>query len=394
MEQKTYSVSQVNELIKNIIDNEAILENMQIEGELSSFSITRNIAYFNLKDNDSILNCVLFNADRFPEFRVGDYVIIRGSIKYYAKGGRLSFNAIFMQQAGQGKLYKQFLELKLKLENEGLFDKAFKKAMPEHIRKVGVISSRTGAVIQDIINVTSRRNPLLNIVLYDVQVQGKYAKEQIVKGIQFFSEYKDIDIIIVARGGGSIEDLQPFNEEEVARACFDCKKPVISAVGHETDFTIIDFVADFRAPTPSAAAELVSADIINIKGQMLNRLNVLANLLKSKLNIFGQQIEHTVLKLQKKTVSNIQDTILQTVGLETRLQSKLENTLQTSTYRVNLLINTLDKLNPIKLLNKGYSIISKNNLVVNDSKLLAINDDIEVQFYKGKVIASVKDIKE
>ncbi|MDD4350727.1 MAG: exodeoxyribonuclease VII large subunit [Clostridia bacterium] len=394
MEQKTYSVSQVNELIKNIIDNEAILENMQIEGELSSFSITRNIAYFNLKDNDSILNCVLFNADRFPEFRVGDYVIIRGSIKYYAKGGRLSFNAIFMQQAGQGKLYKQFLELKLKLENEGLFDKAFKKAMPEHIRKVGVISSRTGAVIQDIINVTSRRNPLLNIVLYDVQVQGKYAKEQIVKGIQFFSEYKDIDIIIVARGGGSIEDLQPFNEEEVARACFDCKKPVISAVGHETDFTIIDFVADFRAPTPSAAAELVSADIINIKEQMLNRLNVLANLLKSKLNIFGQQIEHTVLKLQKKTVSNIQDTILQTVGLETRLQSKLENTLQTSTYRVNLLINTLDKLNPIKLLNKGYSIISKNNLVVNDSKLLAINDDIEVQFYKGKVIASVKDIKE
>lgn len=394
MEQKTYSVSQVNELIKNIIDNEAILENMQIEGELSSFSITRNIAYFNLKDNDSILNCVLFNADRFPEFRVGDYVIIRGSIKYYAKGGRLSFNAIFMQQAGQGKLYKQFLELKLKLKNEGLFDKAFKKAMPEHIRKVGVISSRTGAVIQDIINVTSRRNPLLNIVLYDVQVQGKYAKEQIVKGIQFFSEYKDIDIIIVARGGGSIEDLQPFNEEEVARACFDCKKPVISAVGHETDFTIIDFVADFRAPTPSAAAELVSADIINIKEQMLNRLNVLANLLKSKLNIFGQQIEHTVLKLQKKTVSNIQDTILQTVGLETRLQSKLENTLQTSTYRVNLLINTLDKLNPIKLLNKGYSIISKNNLVVNDSKLLAINDDIEVQFYKGKVIASVKDIKE
>lgn len=394
MEQKTYSVSQVNELIKNIIDNEAILENMQIEGELSSFSITRNIAYFNLKDNDSILNCVLFNADRFPEFRVGDYVIIRGSIKYYAKGGRLSFNAIFMQQAGQGKLYKQFLELKLKLENEGLFDKAFKKAMPEHIRKVGVISSRTGAVIQDIINVTSRRNPLLNIVLYDVQVQGKYAKEQIVKGIQFFSEYKDIDIIIVARGGGSIEDLQPFNEEEVARVCFDCKKPVISAVGHETDFTIIDFVADFRAPTPSAAAELVSADIINIKEQMLNRLNVLANLLKSKLNIFGQQIEHTVLKLQKKTVSNIQDTILQTVGLETRLQSKLENTLQTSTYRVNLLINTLDKLNPIKLLNKGYSIISKNNLVVNDSKLLAINDDIEVQFYKGKVIASVKDIKE
>ena len=188
--------------------------------------------------------------------------------------------------------------------------------------------------------------------------------------------------------------MQPFNEEEVARACFDCKKPVISAVGHETDFTIIDFVADFRAPTPSAAAELVSADIINIKEQMLNRLNVLANLLKSKLNIFGQQIEHTVLKLQKKTVSNIQDTILQTVGLETRLQSKLENTLQTSTYRVNLLINTLDKLNPIKLLNKGYSIISKNNLVVNDSKLLAINDDIEVQFYKGKVIASVKDIKE
>lgn len=394
MEQKTYSVSQVNELIKNIIDNEAILENMQIEGELSSFSITRNIAYFNLKDNDSVLNCVLFSADRFSQFKVGDYVIARGSVKYYAKGGRLSFNAIFMQQAGQGKLYKQFLELKLKLENEGLFDKAFKKPMPEHIKKIGVISSRTGAVIQDIINVTSRRNPLLNIVLYDAQVQGKYAKEQLVKGIQFFSEYKDIDVIIVARGGGSIEDLQPFNEEEVARACFDCKKPLISAVGHETDFTIIDFVADFRAPTPSAAAELVSVDIVNIKEQMLNRVNVLTNLLQSKVNMLGQQIEHNVLKMQKKTTSNIQDTVLQTVGLETRLQSKLENVIQSSAYSVNILLNTLDKLNPIKLLNKGYSIVSRNNMVVNDTKLLAINDDIEVQFYKGKILARVKEIKE
>ncbi len=394
MNDKVYSVGQINELIRNIIDNEAILENINVEGELSSFSITRNIAYFNLKDDNNLLSCVLFNADKYADYKVGDFVKLYGSIKYYAKGGRLSFNATRMEQAGQGRLYKQFLELKAKLENEGLFDNAFKKPIPSNINKIAVITSKSGAVLQDIFNVTSRRNPMLNIMLYDVQVQGQYAKSQIVDALHYLSGYKDIDVIIVARGGGSLEDLQPFNEEEVARACFDCETPVISAVGHETDFTIIDFVADLRAPTPSAAAELVTKDLSSVRIGLKQKCILMSGYINTYIQTQDQRIKSGMLRLEKHTITNVQDSTLRLISLETKINAHIDKTIDNAIYSVNMKLNTLDKLNPTNVLRKGYSILTSSNNVVKSIRDVHVNDDIDVTLLDGNVSAKVVNIKE
>ncbi|MBQ8615468.1 MAG: exodeoxyribonuclease VII large subunit, partial [Clostridia bacterium] len=262
------SVTQLNNRIKNIIDNEVILEDIIVTGELSSFSITRNIAYFTLKDNDNLLSCVQFGCKN--EFKIGDMVQCRGNVKYYPKGGKLTFNALAIELCGQGELYQQFLALKEKLNKEGLFDESHKIPIPKFIKSIGVVTSKTGAVLQDIKNVTSRRNPNLDIYVYDAQVQGKFAVRDVIEGITYFDNMTDVDVIIVARGGGSIEDLMPFNNEELARIAFICNKPLISAVGHETDFSILDFVSDLRAPTPSAAAELVTFDSFEVKRHVLD----------------------------------------------------------------------------------------------------------------------------
>ena len=255
---ETYlSISQVNNYIKNIFEAEVMLQNICVFGEVSSYKISNGIAYFNLQDENGLLPCVLFGANRFDVPNVGDMVLVVGSVSYYAKGGKLSFNATHIAPYGKGLLYEKFLKLKEELESRGYFNLDHKKPLPERVNRIGVVTSATGAVIQDIIDVTHRRNKGVDIVLYPVKVQGIGAEVEIAKGINFFSEYPNVDVVIVARGGGSLEDLQPFNTELVAEATYNCLKPIVSAVGHETDTTIIDFVSDLRAPTPSAAAELV-----------------------------------------------------------------------------------------------------------------------------------------
>ncbi|MFQ6773404.1 MAG: exodeoxyribonuclease VII large subunit, partial [Clostridia bacterium] len=294
----TFSVKEISNYIKQVIDAEAVWNNILVMGEVSSYNVTRGIAYFNIKDEDSLLSCVLFNAEKYGPVKIGDKVLLRGSVKYYVKGGRLSFNAISLQQYGQGELYQKFLQLKEKLTNEGLFDESHKKPLPQDIKRVGVVTSRTGAVIRDIINVSTRRNPMIDIVLYNAQVQGVCAVEQIIDGIKFFDQYDPVDVIVVARGGGSIEDLQPFNEEAVARAVYECNKPLVSAVGHETDFTIIDFVADLRAPTPSAAAELVTTDMSGVVAKLKNALAGLTYEENKRLDMYYTNTTNRVLKLK------------------------------------------------------------------------------------------------
>ena len=254
------SVTQFSNYVKQIFNSEELLHNISIYGEVSGFNITRGTAYFNLKDSESLLPCVRFSVDELSYIpKEGDMVVVVGSPNYYTKGGRFSFVVREIKAYGLGLLYQQFLEMKQKLEKEGLFDDKNKKAIPKNIQKIGVVTSETGAVIQDIIDISHRRNPNLNILLYPAKVQGIGAEQTICAGLSSLDE-TDVDVIIIARGGGSLEDLSPFNTEVVARAIFGTKKPVISAVGHETDFTIADFVADLRAPTPSAAAEIVSID--------------------------------------------------------------------------------------------------------------------------------------
>lgn len=383
---KIFTVSQINRMIKDLIDNEVILEDITVTGELSSFSINRNIMYFTLKDNDNLLYCIKYKATQ--EFKVGDLVQCRGNIKYYPKGGKLTFSVNQIEHCGQGELYKQFLMLKEKLSAEGLFDERHKIPIPRFITSIGVVTSQTGAVLQDIINVSHRRNPNLDIYVYDAQVQGSVAVRQVIEGITYFDNYSDVDVIIVARGGGSLEDLSAFNDEELARIAYICNKPLISAVGHETDYSILDFVADLRAPTPSAAAELVTyvnkdliqyIDTIKVKLDQYIRdqiENIQSSILASSTNI-----DYNINELINDEVLLIKDCV-QTI--DEILAKNIDNTI----HRVDIALNTLDKLNPIALLKKGYSLVSAKNQPVN-YKNVNVGDKINIRTADMKMTAEI-----
>ena len=360
---KVFTVSALNKIIKDLIDNEVILEDIAVSGELSSFSVTRGIAYFTLKDNDNLLNCVQFGNKQ--EFKIGDMVEVRGNVKYYPKGGKLTFNAFSISLCGEGELYQQFLKLKAKLEAEGLFDTTHKIPLPRFINSIGVVTSKTGAVLQDIKNVTSRRNPNLDIYVYDAQVQGKTAVRDVIEGITYFDNLTDVDVIIVARGGGSIEDLSAFNDEELARIAYICNKPLISAIGHETDFSILDFVADLRAPTPSAAAELVSFDCNELIRYIKDITNGLNQNLTQNLTELETSINLSLLNIEKEINNIINDETMRIVDIINNLDRSIDNIIETTKYRVDLSINTLDKLNPIKLLKSGYSYATVNDAPIN-----------------------------
>ena len=360
---KTYSVTAINKIIKNFIDNEVILEDITVTGELSSFSVSRNIAYFTLKEVRDLLSCVMFNTKQL--FSVGDLVQVRGNIKYYPQGGKLHLNALSIELCGQGELYQQFLQLKAKLEAEGLFDDKNKVPLPRFINSIGVVTSKTGAVLQDIKNVSFRRNPNLEIYVYDAQVQGKMAVNDIIQGITYFDNLTDVDVIVVARGGGSLEDLSVFNDEELARVAYICNKPLISAVGHETDFSILDFVADLRAPTPSSAAELVTFDSSELKRYILELNNKIDATLSNNLASVTNQVNDYAMSIESQVNSAINDETLYILDLFNNIQANIDNELNNTIYRVNLSLNTLDKLNPIKLLRSGYSYVSTDGKPIN-----------------------------
>ena len=383
---KIFTVSQINRMIKDLIDNEVILEDITVTGELSSFSVNRNIMYFTLKDNDNLLYCIKYKATQ--EFKVGDLVQCRGNIKYYPKGGKLTFSVNQIEHCGQGELYKQFLMLKEKLSAEGLFDERHKIPIPRFITSIGVVTSQTGAVLQDIVNVSHRRNPNLDIYVYDAQVQGSVAVRQVIEGITYFDNYSDVDVIIVARGGGSLEDLSAFNDEELARIAYICNKPLISAVGHETDYSILDFVADLRAPTPSAAAELVTyvnkdliqyIDTIKVKLDQFIRDQI--EKIQSSILASSTNIDYNINELINDEVLLIKDCV-QTI--DEILAKNIDNTI----HRVDIALNTLDKLNPIALLKKGYSLVSTKNQPVN-YKNVNVGDKINIRTADMKMTAEI-----
>lgn len=387
--ERTLQVSQINRIIKDIVDHEIILENVKVVGEISSFSITRGTAYFVIKDADSMLNCVMFNCPQ--QYNIGDDIIVQGSVKYYEKGGKLSLNVYKIEIAGQGELYKQFLLMKEKLENEGLFEESHKKPIPSYIKRVGVVTSKTGAVIQDIINVRNRRNPSLDIVVYDAQVQGILAKKQIIEGIKFFDNYNAVDCIIVARGGGSLEDLQPFNEEDVARAVYNCNKPIISAVGHETDFTIIDFVSDYRAPTPSVASEIVAFDVIEAKNIVNFYKNQFEKTLKNSILDYEMILKDYYSRIENSVHNQMNEIKLSISNYLNRYDFLIEKSINDTKYRIDLLLTTLDNLNPAKILSKGYSVIKKDKIYQKDYSNININDIIEIENDKESCLCLVKD---
>lgn len=389
---KPITVTQLGTYLKQIFDSEELLHNISVVGEISGYSNVRGTAYFTLKDETSALSCVCFTANEFPGFNNGDSVVVVGSPKYYVKGGRLNFNVVYIEHYGESVLYKQFLELKAKLENLGYFDPSHKLPLPKNIKRIGVVSSEGGAVIQDIINVRTRRNSGIDIVLYPVKVQGVGAEVEIAKGIEILDNY-NVDVIIVARGGGSVEDLQPFNTEIVATAVYNCNKFVMSAVGHETDFTIIDFCSDMRAPTPSAAAELLCENISDKKLRVQNLAIRLERYVSNMLEYNNEIIKKGVYSLNKACGYLLQDSRFVLNSDISNFSKQIKLFFDAKQTQLSHRSDMLSKLNPNEILKLGYAAVKLGDNFITSVKSVEVGSKIDVCLKDGKLITNVVSVE-
>ena len=393
-EDMAISVTELNSYIKNKIADDEYLNNVLIKGEISNFKnhYTGHM-YFTLKDENSLIKCVMFKTyaqklDFMP--KDGVKVFVLGGVSVFERDGVYQIYVKAMQEDGVGVLYKKYEELKQRLEQEGYFAEEHKKAIPQMPKIIGVLTSQTGSVIRDIINVSTRRNPNVNIRLYPVPVQGEGAAEKIADGIKFMNKNQLADVLILARGGGSLEDLWPFNEEIVAHAIYNSEIPVISAVGHETDFSISDFVADLRAPTPSAAAELAVPDVYEVKQKINSYQNRLRLSLVKKVEIMKLRYEKCMSsRVFKEPLRNINDNYLK---VDTYIK-KLENIIKTKQKEEKTkyveLVAKLDTLSPLKTLTRGYSLVEKNNNIIKSAKDVNTGDKIDLKFSDGTKQAEI-----
>lgn len=377
MEYNPITVTDLNKYIKNKIDGDEMLNNVLVKGEISNFKnhYTGHM-YFTLKDENSLIKCVMFKSytthlSFMP--KDGMKVMVLGSVAVFERDGIYQIYAKAMKEDGLGSLYTAYEELKKKLEQEGLFAESHKKKIPFMPKTIGVLTSNTGAVIRDIINVSTRRNPGAHIRLYPVPVQGPGAAEKIAEGIKFMNENKLADVLIIGRGGGSLEDLWPFNEEIVARAIYDSELPIISAVGHETDFTIADFVADLRAPTPSAAAELAVANIDDVRETLKLYNNRYKVALKKKIELMRLSYEKCMARPAYKNPTQKINEQYMVIDMKVKaLQNSMMLKLKEAKTSFVKETAKLDSLSPLKTLTRGYSIVTKQE--------------------SGKVIKSVDDL--
>lgn len=397
---KILSVSEVNNYVKKIIDFDFILNNTSIKGEISNFKAhSSGHLYFTLKDEKSKINCIMFKsyADNLKFMpKNGESVIIKGKVSVYEKEGTYQIYCYDITKQGIGELFIEFDKLKNKLEKEGLFDETHKKSIPKYPRKIGIITSPTGAAIRDIINVATRRNKTIDLLLYPALVQGENASEDLINGIEKLNAREDIDVIILARGGGSIEELWAFNNEKLARAVYNSKKPIITGVGHETDFTLVDFVSDRRAPTPSAAAEIAVPSLADIEAKLNN--------LKTQLNImierFIKEKSNKVSILNKGLhVHNPINYIVNQYDYVSRLQDKLTLILKSNIafrkQEISKIYDLISAHNPLNILNKGYAIIEDmGNNIISEKKVLMENDIVNITLKDGKVKAKIMYISE
>ena len=391
------TVTQLNTYAKSVIEQEATLSNVFVMGEISNFvdHYRSGHLYMSIKDNQSVISAVMFagNASKLkfkPEN--GMSVIIRGRVSIYERDGRYQLYIDDMQPDGIGALAVAFEQMKEKLSKAGFFDAEHKMLIPEIPEKIGVISSPTGAAIQDVINVLGRRYPIAEIVFAGVQVQGDSAAPTIIDAIKKLNN-TDVDVIIIARGGGSAEDLWPFNDEKLAYAIYNSQIPIISGVGHETDFTICDFVADLRAPTPSAAAELAVPDIREQKNYVFALKTALDNAIetdiKEKQYNLEQLTKSSVLKNPEKIIENCElylDTII------TKININFKNIFTKCSSDFAMLCSKLDSLSPLKVLARGYSIAKKDKNIIVNSKDLSVGDSISIQFADGNVKAEITEV--
>ena len=399
MKQNVYSVSQVNSYIKNMISQDFLCSSILIKGELSNVKYhSSGHIYFTLKDVGAAISCVMFASDRRGlDFRMedGQQVIAGGNIDVFVRDGRYQLYAKQVALAGGGALYEQFERLKRELEEMGMFAPEYKQQIPRYAKRVGVVTAQTGAAIRDIIQVSKRRNPYVQIILYPAIVQGEYAVPSIVRGIREL-ERQNVDVMIVGRGGGSIEDLWAFNSKEVAQAVFDCRIPIISAVGHETDTTIIDYVADLRAPTPSAAAELAVCDIMQLLRQMEGYRDALAQALDRKLQFLRMQTRQYQLRLQALSpAAIIREKRMRILSMEETLGSVMEGKLAQAKHRLQVDSAHLSAVSPLKRLGSGYAYVTdESGGAITDGRALHTGDHMTIYLKNATVRATVEQIEE
>ena len=394
MDIKPITVQELNRYIKEKVDGDEFLNNVYVKGEISNFKLHyTGHMYFTLKDENSLIKCIMFKSYT-PHLafmpKDGMKVLVLGSVSVFERDGVYQIYCKAMKQEGMGTLYEEYQKLKAKLEKEGLFDASCKKQIPMFPKTIGVLTSSTGAVIRDIINVSTRRNPNVHIRLLPVPVQGPGAAEKIAEGIKKMNDEKLADVLIIGRGGGSLEDLWPFNEEIVARAIYDSKLPIISAVGHETDFTIADFVADLRAPTPSAAAELAVPNISDVLYTISTYQNRYRVALKRRLELMKMRFEKCMTRrVFKEPLQKINEKSISLDMLVKSIQNSINQKVTKARAESIKIIAKLDALSPLKTLSRGYSITEKDGKIVSNIDDANIDDILELRMKNGKLKTKV-----
>ena len=392
--QNVYTVGQINSYIKNMFAQDFLLQELSIKGEVSNCKYhSSGHIYFTLKDEKGTISCVMFAGNRSGlRFRMaeGMQVVVKGTIDVYERDGKYQMYTRSITRDGAGALYERFERLKQELLERGMFAPEYKKPIPEYVRTLGVVTAPTGAAVRDIINIASRRNPYVQIILYPAIVQGEAAAASIVEGIHAL-EAKQVDVMIVGRGGGSIEDLWAFNEEVVAQAVFDCSIPIISAVGHETDTTIIDYVADLRAPTPSAAAELAVFDVSLLQSQLDGMRLTLNRQIQGRLRLERTRLKAVEARLKMNSpVGKIREKKTYAMNLEERMTSAMRNQITGKRHRLAIYIEKLKGLSPLDKLNQGYSYISdKEGRTLTDINKVKIGDKLQIYVKNSRMEAEV-----
>lgn len=392
------TVSQINNYIKALLEQVPVIQNIWIKGEISNLKMhSSGHIYLTLKDEHSVIKAVMFKGAAYNltfNPKDGMMVLALGRIAVYEAGGQYQLYIENMEAEGTGDLYAQFEALKKKLGEEGLFDESRKKPIPRFPECVGIATSPTGAAVRDMINVIKRRYPVIKVILYPCLVQGDGAGKSIVKAIEYFNEKKNVDVIIIGRGGGSIEDLWAFNEEETARAAFNSKIPVISAVGHETDFTICDFTSDLRAPTPSAAAELAVPDIVELKNMLYTSTARMSALLKQKLDTGKKQFE---LLSARTSIANFDRFLLDLEQNIDRAEEELikafKNKTDIENKKFEALLGKLSALSPLAVFERGFCSAQKNGKTISSTRDVTVGDNITLRLTDGELECSVLERK-
>lgn len=398
MARNVYTVKQVNAYIKNMFTQDFMLNRIYVKGEVSNCKYhTSGHIYFSLKDESGTIACVMFAGQRGGlsfHMREGQQIIVLGSVNVYERTGAYQLYANEIRLDGEGTLYEKYQMLKQELEEMGMFAPEYKKAIPRYAKRIGVVTAPTGAAVRDIMNISARRNPYVQLLLYPAQVQGEGAKESIVRGIRML-ETKNVDVIIVGRGGGSIEDLWAFNDECVARAIFDCQVPVISAVGHETDVTIADYVADLRAPTPSAAAELAVWDYRQLQGYLdecrlrMNR-SMTGTIRINRLRLKELDVRLSYLHPRHK----LQDQQQRLIELEEELRTLMRDRVKEARHRLAIQIEKVNGLSPVRKLNQGFAYVEEaDGGVVKSIRQVEKGDELTVYVTDGLIRTSVKAVQ-